>query len=293
MDWLTRACFPSGHPRSLADAVAESIAQRGGDPVQRQSRLEEVARCRRIVETSLFGTAWDPAASIKRANDPDAAVHSRTHAMRDIINLSEEHEEQLRWLLKLEGYLAEVGLPAVNRDCPVCFDNFVTDTAPGRSGIDLMKVSMCNHVAHRGCLAQMMQVAEDKANRNGGVLDGIPCPSCNNRMTSGLSLSKVTAGGRVASTKTARVNRGIVAGDRVRIHGLVSRPELNGRAGTATVLTEGSGRWAVQLKDRAAAISVKIANLVIAGEGVPIDLKQHREMAAVADRSVTQANAAR
>ena len=55
---------------------------------------------------------------------------------------------------------------------------------------------------------------------------------------------------------------GGLVGEQVLVHGLVAKPELNDRTGTATAWNSKSGRYAVRLQD-GSAVALKAANLVL------------------------------
>ena len=281
----TTHAFTDGKERLCQHAiaeykVAEVVARRCPDPEERQSRLEDIASKMLNLNATENGTRWDPAASLKVANNPATQVYTRAHAMRDLVNFSDDLKEQLRRLKELDSFLVGLGKPTVNKECPVCLDHFYDDAPTTTRG--LFRVSMCNHVLHVCCLAKMNDAADDRNEVSGvsGVFHGTRCPTCNNLMQAGLSLSKMTgSGARIASSATARVARPIASGDRVQIIGLRLRCEFNGRVGKAFTLS--SGRWTVGLDGDGSAnasVKVKVDNLMIAEEHVPFDRKHQLDL---------------
>ena len=66
---------------------------------------------------------------------------------------------------------------------------------------------------------------------------------------------------RVGSEVAAAENMTILVGKRVTVQGLNSKPELNGKSGTALSFDDGKGRYTVQL-DNGSTMALKPANLV-------------------------------
>ena len=58
-----------------------------------------------------------------------------------------------------------------------------------------------------------------------------------------------------------------VSRNRVQIVGLKGRPELNGQEGTCGELVEAKGRYPVSLEDDVRAVLIKMANLMVVGDG--------------------------
>jgi len=68
----------------------------------------------------------------------------------------------------------------------------------------------------------------------------------------------------------------IEKGDTVRVSGLVARPELNGKVGTALEFDEDAGRWAVKLKS-GESVRVKMFNLELAQDDDDVVLVPYKK----------------
>ena len=69
-----------------------------------------------------------------------------------------------------------------------------------------------------------------------------------------------TAGGQPTRSADNRVPTPLL-GRRVVINGLVAKPELNGRTGTAVSFDDDKGRYSVELGDTSSSLMIKPCNL--------------------------------
>ena len=77
----------------------------------------------------------------------------------------------------------------------------------------------------------------------------------------GVQRAAVDAGGRAQAEAAEGEPHGSLSGRQVEVHGLQSRPELNGERGEAMAYDQGKGRYAVQLSDGGAPLLLKPENL--------------------------------
>jgi len=81
----------------------------------------------------------------------------------------------------------------------------------------------------------------------------------------GLTALKVAEGHGHAAIATLIRNRKqetALLGRRVVINGLVAKPELNGRTGTAVSFDDDKGRYSVELDDTSSSLMIKPCNLL-------------------------------
>eukprot|EP00401_Gymnodinium_catenatum_P006777 CAMPEP_0117511688 /NCGR_PEP_ID=MMETSP0784-20121206/28638_1 /TAXON_ID=39447 /ORGANISM="" /LENGTH=548 /DNA_ID=CAMNT_0005307371 /DNA_START=80 /DNA_END=1723 /DNA_ORIENTATION=+ len=76
----------------------------------------------------------------------------------------------------------------------------------------------------------------------------------------------------------------IAAGVRVRLHGLLAKPELNGREGVCKERKADSGRWTVALDGNGGEVALKVSNLVL----VPLTQQGKRPAVAVSTSAAAQ-----
>lgn len=130
---------------------------------------------------------------------------------------------------------------------------------------------MCKHVSKQrdnvASVSKMMQKLSDAS--LSGAADGDDCDFSKlfeSVMAGGKAPKKIEKAIRnrrseIKAEKRRPKEDAIVAGSEVRLVGLASRPELNGKAGVVRSFDNDTGRYAVQVEGESKNMSIKPANL--------------------------------